>query len=97
MITQLPQITSISDLRYRHREVFARLAGGPVMIANRNTPAAMLISPEEWNAIVAEIEDLRDVIAGLEAELAVATKQAAPETIDPEELQRWAAGDAISA
>ena len=41
---QLPQMASVSDLRHRHIEIFAKLTEGPVLIANRNRPAGVLIS-----------------------------------------------------
>jgi hypothetical protein len=49
----------ISDLKHRHLEVFKRLKQGPVILANRSQPAAVLVSPERWNAIVAYIDDPR--------------------------------------
>lgn len=92
----LPKMASISELRHNHLDVFAQLAGGPVVIANRNQPTAVLVSPEQWDAIAEELEDLRDTIAGLEALLRLERGEEGTAELAPELLTAWAAGDAVA-
>ena len=58
---QILPMASISDMRQRHLELFQRLEAGPVVIANRNQPEAVLVAPGQWNAIAEELEDLLNV------------------------------------
>ena len=57
----VPQMAPVSDLKRRHLELFKRLKTGPVILANRSQPTAVLVSPERWNAIVEYIDDLEDL------------------------------------
>lgn len=59
---RLPQMVSVSDLKNRHLEVLAKLEHGPVVIASRNQPAAVLLSPEQWDEIVSLLEDYEDAL-----------------------------------
>ena len=69
---RVPQMASVSDLKNRHLEVLAKLKEGPVLLASRNQPAAVMVSPEQWNEIVELLEDCEDAlftqIRSLEAE-----------------------------
>lgn len=71
-MNKIPQIASISDLRNKHLEILARLSQGPVILANRNEPVAVLISPAEWDAIVEELDDYWCALEAAKAELAIA-------------------------
>lgn len=65
MIKSLPQTASIAHMRKSYRDVFLRLKNGPVMLMNRSTPEAVLVSPEEWNATaehVAELEFMNEAL-----------------------------------
>jgi prevent-host-death family protein len=55
-------MASVSDLKNRHLEVLAKLQKGPVLLASRNQPTAVLLSPELWNEIVDLLEDYEDLI-----------------------------------
>jgi prevent-host-death family protein len=54
-----PQIVPISDFRIRQAEVLTKLNKGPVFLAQRSKPAAVLVSVEEWDQITAELKRLR--------------------------------------
>ena len=69
---RLPNMASISMLRNNYKGVFAQLTDGPVMIASRNQPAGVLISPEWWDRIVERLEDQDALIDGLQAALNLA-------------------------
>jgi prevent-host-death family protein len=55
-------MVSVSDLKNHHLEVLAKLERGPVVIASRNQPAAVLLSPEQWDEIVSLLEDYEDAL-----------------------------------
>jgi antitoxin StbD len=48
---------SISELKKNPSAVIAEAEGGPVAILNRNVPAAYLVPPEAWEAMLDLIED----------------------------------------
>lgn len=85
----VPQMAPISDLKHRHLDVFKRLKQGPVILANRSQPAAVLISPERWNAIVEYIDDLECGIEALQTELAIAKGDDEFERLTPTEIEEW--------
>ncbi|MFN3334277.1 MAG: type II toxin-antitoxin system Phd/YefM family antitoxin [Caldilinea sp.] len=85
----VPQMAPISDLKHRHLEVFKRLKNGPVILANRSQPAAVLVSPERWNAIVEYIDDLECSIEALKTELAIAKGEDVLEQLTPAEIEAW--------
>lgn len=47
----VPQIVPVSELRNKHSEVFGMLLKGPVVLAQRSRPAAVLVSVEQWNEL----------------------------------------------
>ena len=59
-----------------------KLNEGPVILMNRATPQAVIVSPKQWNAIVDKLEEMQDALITLQAELAIATGQSQVETID---------------
>jgi len=54
-----PQIVPISDLRIRQAEVFTKLSNGPVFLAARSKPAAVLVSVDEWAQLTEELRRFR--------------------------------------
>ena len=93
---QLPQMASVADLRHRHIEIFAKLTEGPVLIANRNRPAGVLISPEQWDTFVEELDMLRDMVAGLEALLRLERGEEETFDLTPDQLNAWVESDAVA-
>lgn len=55
---QLPQTTPISHIRINQEKVLAKLANGPVVLIQKNEPAAILVSPDEWNRMTQRLESL---------------------------------------
>jgi PHD/YefM family antitoxin component YafN of YafNO toxin-antitoxin module len=92
----VPQMAAVSDLKHRHLEVFKRLKQGPVVLANRSQPAAVLVSPERWNAIIEYIDDLECGIEALQTELAVAKGEDQFERLTPTEIAEWLGADELS-
>jgi prevent-host-death family protein len=89
MMYPIPQMAPVSDLKHRHLEVFRRLKDGPVVLANRSRPAAVLISPERWDALIEYIDDLECGIEALKTELALAKGEDELTRLTPEELAEW--------
>lgn len=55
-MNSIVQIVPITEMRLHHSEVLAMLAEGPVVLAQRSKPAAVLVSVEEWNLIAARLK-----------------------------------------
>ncbi len=63
----VPDLVPISDLRQRQVEILEMLQRGPITLTQRGRAAAVMISPEQWNVIIEELEDLRDALDAIEA------------------------------
>lgn len=63
-MNHVPQIVPVTDLRLRHVEVFGLLNRGPVILAQRSRPAAVLVSLNEWDQMAGELARLRRIIEG---------------------------------
>jgi PHD/YefM family antitoxin component YafN of YafNO toxin-antitoxin module len=81
-----PQMEPVSTLAKNHKSVFAKLVNGPVWLAARSRPTAVLVAVEEWDYIANKLEALQDQLDVLEAEYALKVG-ATPETVSREELQ----------
>lgn len=57
-ILPLVEMATIADLRHKHLEVFAKLDKGPVVIAQRSKPTAVLVSIPQWNDIARRLKQL---------------------------------------
>ena len=53
------QVVPISDFHVRQTDVLTKLDNGPVILAQRSRPAAILVSVLEWDKMVAELKRLR--------------------------------------
>lgn len=81
-LTRTPQTASMQDIKNRTAAVTKKFINGPVLLMNRATPQAVIVSPEQWNEIVDRLEEMQDAITTLQAELSIATGQSQVETID---------------
>ncbi len=63
----LPELVPISDLRTRQAEVLAGLADGPVILTQHSRAAAVLLSTEQYNQMLALLEELQDSLDAREA------------------------------
>ena len=66
-MSAVPVTIPISDLRARQNDVLSGLSQGPVVLTQHGRAAAVMVSPERWNRLLEELEDLRDTIAAVEA------------------------------
>jgi prevent-host-death family protein len=46
-----PQIQPISELARDHKTLLRKIKSGPVFLSQRGRPAAVVISPEQWDSI----------------------------------------------
>ena len=84
-LTRVPQTVSMNDIKNRTGAVTAKFAKGPVVLMNRATPQAVLVSPQQWNALLDRMDEMQDAILTLQSELAIATGETQVETItDPD-------------
>ena len=65
------QTLPISDLRFRQAAMLDHLQERPVVLPRQGRAAAVLVAPDEWNAIVCQLEDLEDALAVMQARLEI--------------------------
>ena len=85
---RIQQIVPISELKLNQPQVVAMLTNGPVVLAHRSKPAAVLVSVEEWDRVADELAERRftqrEVEAIVKAKLAESRNEP---TISHEELK----------
>ena len=59
--------TTVSELRADLAELIKNLAEGPLLVLSRSRPAAVLVEPEMFDAIVEKCELLEDLVDGRRA------------------------------
>ena len=94
---KLPQVESISRMKHQYNEVLTQLDAGPVVLTQHGRMVAVLVAPATWDAAVEEREDLKDIIAALRAELAIARGEEEPEPIDPDTFMSEILGESVPA
>ena len=62
---QAPQIEPVSILVRDYLTVFAKLKDGPVFLAQRSKPAAVLVSVEQWTATAKRLAELEGQMEAL--------------------------------
>ena len=65
VVNALPQTAPISDMRNRQNVLLRMAEKGPVVLMSRSKPAAVLLSPAQWDAIadaLAKSEHEADVV-----------------------------------
>jgi PHD/YefM family antitoxin component YafN of YafNO toxin-antitoxin module len=76
MITAIPQIAAVSDMRLHQADIIKKAKHSPVILMERGSkPALVCISPEMWDALAKYIDDLECNVEAIEVELAIATGQ----------------------
>ena len=60
---QAPQIEPVSNLIRNYLAIFAKLKNGPVFLAQRSKPAAVLVSLEEWTETANRLAQLEGLLA----------------------------------
>ncbi|MEZ4659804.1 MAG: type II toxin-antitoxin system Phd/YefM family antitoxin [Caldilineaceae bacterium] len=67
MMDTVPQIVPVSDMSQKQTHVLAKLANGPVVLAQRSKPTAVLVYIEEWHALINRLEIAEALNAHLDA------------------------------
>lgn len=62
-MNRVQQIEPITQIQRAPSEVLAMLANGPVILAQRSKPAAVLVSVEEWDRVADELNRYREIAA----------------------------------
>jgi prevent-host-death family protein len=83
---RVQQIVPISAMKIRPGDVLALLPKGPVVLAQRSKPAAVLVSVKEWDNIAELVEELQDQVDVLEAKLEFIQSGEQLEEFDPDEF-----------
>ncbi len=58
-MNEVPQMATVAELRHKHLEIFSKLEQGPVVIAQRSKPAAVLVSVATWNHQARQLRELQ--------------------------------------
>ncbi len=77
----IPDLVPISQLRLRQNQILASLSKGPIVLTQRGVAGAVLVSPQQWNCLIRELDGLSDALAAVKIELNIA--------IGKEELTEW--------
>ena len=54
-----PQIEPVTNFLKDHKAVLKKLQTGPIFLAQRSKPTAVLVSVDDWDHIVEELEHYR--------------------------------------
>ncbi len=78
---QTIQMIGLHDFCTHPLETLTAIQAAPVVITQSDRNAAVLVTPEQWNALLEHLADLEDTVAALEMELAIERKEVAVQTI----------------
>ena len=92
----IPQMAAISELKNDHLVVLARSTKEPVLLASRNQPVGVLVSPVHWERLLQTIEDLEDTVDVLNTLLAEARGELQVETLENHTFGEWLDAEPIS-
>lgn len=62
-MSPVPQIVPVSDMSTQQAQVLAKLEAGPVILAQQSKPAAVMVSPSEWDALARRLEIAEALVA----------------------------------
>ena len=91
-----PQFESVSNFRNHYNTILQKMAGGPLYLLQYSSPAAVLLHPKQWDAILerlAQLDDLEDQVAIYRHKWLTASGQAEQDILTPEELDAWMSTD----
>jgi prevent-host-death family protein len=61
------QDAHFNRLRQQQEKVLNKLSDGPIILTQHGRASVVLVSPEHWNQLVEELEDLQDALDAVEA------------------------------
>jgi prevent-host-death family protein len=86
----VPQIEPVTSLSRDYRTVFSKLEEGPVFLAQRSRPAAVLLSVSDYKDLLDRLEDLEDLAEIYKGKWLLATGQETMTRLSEEETAEWA-------
>lgn len=84
------QTESVSGFRSNYDAALKNLVKGPVFLLQRSSLAAILVSPQEWNALIERLEYLEDLAEVYKGKWLLATGQETMTRLTEEEMAAWA-------
>lgn len=84
------QTESVSGFRSSYETVLKKLVKGPVFLLQRSSLTAILVSPQEWNAMIERLEYLEDLAEVYKGKWLLATGQETMTRLTEEEMAEWA-------
>jgi PHD/YefM family antitoxin component YafN of YafNO toxin-antitoxin module len=94
----IPQIEPVTSLSRDYRAVFGKLEEGPVFLAQRSRPAAVLLSVGDYKEMLDRLEYLEDLAEVYKGKWLLATGQESMTRLSDEETTEWAGeSDAVLA
>lgn len=66
MMSALPQVVPISDMRVRQNELLAELKNGPIIFTQFGRSVAVLVGVDQWNELQNQLEYLEDSLDAIE-------------------------------
>ena len=90
---RVSNIVPVAELRNKYLKIFAMAKQEPVFLAVRSRPQAVLISVEQWNTIVEELDMLWAEREAALAKLKIATGESKVEHLTEKELEAWLTED----
>lgn len=88
---RIQQFEPITHMQTKPTEILAMLDNGPVILAQRSKPAAVLVSVDYWDRTAAMLEDLLDTVDMLEEQLRIARGET--QLMSQTELNEWLTQD----
>lgn len=62
-----PKMATVTELRQNLAQFLEELESGPLMVIQRSRPAGYLVGTEEFETLIEKLEDLEDIVEGMQA------------------------------
>ncbi len=72
-MNRIPKTLPISELRANQTAFLDGLSEEPILLTREGKAAAVLVAPEQWNALLERLELLDDSVTALQAKLELLT------------------------
>jgi PHD/YefM family antitoxin component YafN of YafNO toxin-antitoxin module len=92
-MNKVPELVPISEMRTHQAAILEQLKQGPIVLTHHSKAAAVLVDPNQWNWLLEQLEDARDLATIRQQEREEEQGQAEVLAVDEEELKAWASGD----
>ena len=94
----MPQIEPVTTLSRDYKTIFDKLKDGPVFLAQRSRPAAVLLSVSDYEEMLKRLEYLEDLAEIYKGKWLLVTGQETMTRLTEDEIATWAGeSDAVLA